>query len=82
MEILLKSSSKGPWIEILKMLCIGGQVIWDFHRNSLYEDLVFDYLWNSLRCPGMRFWNDVLMSRHRVASCAKRDSCCCSSDNV
>ena len=28
------------------------------------------------------FWYEVLMSRHRVASCAKTKSCCCSSDQL
>ena len=30
----------------------------------------------------MRFWYEVLMSRHGLASCAKTNSCCCSSENV
>ena len=30
----------------------------------------------------MRFWCEVLMRRHSFASCAKANSCCCSSDHV
>ena len=38
---------------------------------------------NSLKCPAMRFWYEVLMSRHGFAACAaKTNSCCCSSENV
>ena len=38
-------------------------------------------LWNSLRCPGMRCWYEVLKSRYGAASCAKT-SCCCTYDHV
>ena len=47
------------------------------------ETLYIDYIegpcltrfGNSRRCPGMRFWYEV-MSRHSVASCAHASSCC------
>ena len=49
------------------------------HRRSFFNDLLkFSYS----RCPGVRFWYEILMSRHRVASCAKTSSPCCSCDNV
>ena len=58
---------------------------------KMYEDLLRSYIyihtiegpsltifWHFLRCPGMRFRYEVLMSRHSVASCAKASSCSCS----
>jgi len=94
LEILLKSSSGGPYIKILKMLCTGAWMevllgcseeffAW---RSSkiLYKECPSLMVFRSsrLRCPGMRFLYEVLMSRHSVASCAKTNSCCCRDDNV
>ena len=65
---------------------------WDVHKKFLYEDLLRSFIkkvsqtsaifWNSLKCPGMRFWYEVLMSRCSLAPCAKTSSCCRSYDNV
>ena len=35
--------------------------------------LTIFWIWNFLRCPGpgMKFWCEVLMTRHNVASCAR-----------
>ena len=39
-------------------------------------------LWKFLRCLGMRFWYEAVMSRHSAAFRAKTSSCCCSSDSA
>ena len=78
--------------------CSAVVLVWKFfsdaHRKFVYEDLdrsckilyiespSLTIFRHSLRCPGMRFCYEALMSRHSLASCAKTSSCCCSSDNV
>ena len=52
------------------------------HRRSFFNDLLKLSYSRFSRCPGVRFWYEILMSRHRVASCAKTSSRCCSCDNV
>ena len=83
------------WNHPQKVLALGScrcsalVLVWNFfwgvHRKFLYEDLArsfFDDLCASRGDPTMRFWYEVLMSRHSIASCAKTDSSCCSSSNV
>ena len=95
-KILLKSSSRGPCIKILNILCFG--LLWClcessfgmFIRSSwlkiLWDPVIiprrsfFDNLLAFSRCSGLRFWYAVLTSRH--ASYTKTKSCTCSSDDV
>ena len=92
-EILFQSSSGDSCIQISRCsaLALVWKFFWDAHRKILSEDLVrsfiyrrsfLDDLLNCLICPGMRFWYEVLMGRHSVVSCAKTNSCSCSSDTV
>ena len=70
---LLVWSSSGMLIEVLvKRSC---EIVY-------IENPSLRILWNSLRCPGTRFWQEVLMSWHGVASCDKASSFCCSYDNA
>ena len=71
-EILFRSSPKGPCIKILKMLCIKGAcmelllgcpqevLVWKSGNVRQIDGHSLTILWNSVWCPGMRFWYEVL----------------------
>ena len=59
------------------------QVFRDVQRKFLYGDLVrssnaeapsLTIFWNSVRCPSMRFWYEVLISRHSVDSSSQTNN--------
>ena len=66
---ILWDSPRGPGMKILVMV----------FYHSLWEDLVETLVKSPKR---MRFWHEVLMSIHSVASCAKTNCICCNSENL
>ena len=92
-EIRVESSSRGPCMKILRVLCAGACMkvlprcswevpAWRSSKIRYIEGLCLTMCRHSLACPGMRFWHAVLKRKHSVASCAKASLCCCSYDNV
>ena len=87
-EILLKSFSRGPCVKILKIFedalrwCWSESSSWMLLGSSLsrsseilcIEGPSLTIFCTSPRCPGMRFWYEVFMSRHSVDSCANTSS--------
>ena len=96
MILYRQSSQRGHWVKILKITCektcmkallrCSKEVLVTLVLRSC--EIFFTgghsltIFWNFLWGPGMRFWYEVLMNRHSVASCAKTSSCCCSYDDV
>ena len=84
----------GPCIAILKMLCtgacmkvfsgifIGSYCMKIFCGIQYMEGPSLTIVRHPLRCPGMRFWYEAFRWVDSVSSCAKTNSCCCSSDSV